>query len=73
MITTIILTVIAIVVSIYIYTFIGLSIFLKKDKLTADDYKYIANQTIIRNKDCYGMYEIQKAQQEIDLYLERKK
>tara|TARA_R110001606_G_scaffold398025_1_gene576070 strand:- start:281 stop:514 length:234 start_codon:yes stop_codon:yes gene_type:complete len=73
MTTTIVLTSIAVVVFIYIYTFIGLRMFFKKDKLTADDYKYMANKQIILNKDCYGMFEIQKAQQEIDLYLERKK
>lgn len=73
MMTTIVLTAIAIVVFIYSYTFIGLIIFLKSDKLTADDLKYMANKEIILNKDSYGMFEIQKAQQEIDLYLERKK
>lgn len=65
-----------IVLTLIVFLFLGIYQFIKmlrSVKLTEEDYKYMMNKEIIQNKECYGMYEIQKAQQEIDLYLERKK
>lgn len=66
----ILITIIVLLLVIGVYQFMKIH---SKDKFTAEDYRYMSNMKIIQNKEMYGMYEIQKAQQEIDLYLAKRK
>ena len=47
--------------------------FITNKKLTRADISYIKAMDIIKNKDCNNRIVVQKAQQEIDNYLEYKK
>lgn len=47
--------------------------FITNKKLTRADINYIKAMDIIKNKDCNNRIVVQKAQQEIDNYLEYKK
>ena len=52
-----------------------LKIALKKGNInaqTANENRYQASKAILENKDVYSKYEIQKAQQFVDSYLEKR-
>jgi len=46
---------------------------IKDDKLTKEDIRYIRGMNVLKSKQSYSKIEIQKAQQDIDSYLEFKK
>ena len=74
--TLIILVIIIILLILFIIGVFQFYKCIRTEKMTPEEHMYIAKKMILENKDkrdCYSMYDIQKMQQENDLFLEIQK